>query len=156
MTADIIVRDRHDRPLIIVETKAKTLSNGGLAEALKRFESAKSLDLFPYGIVADFELIRLFDLDSGQGPRLLLSLDTTEVLRNYDPGFDGRRAGAGDRRVFHDYFNALVEAWLRDLTYRWKSETPPAIDRLAEIGLASLLEGGATYDGVPVGGDTLR
>ncbi len=54
------------------------------------------------------------------------------------------------------YLETLVEAWLRDLAYHWKSETPPESEKLAEIGLLQRLEGGTTHSLVNINGDTLR
>ena len=47
----------------------------------------------------------------------------------------------------------LIEAWLRDLAYNWKSEIPPASEQIAAIGLLPLLAGGTTKSGVEIGGD---
>lgn len=38
----------------------------------------------------------------------------------------------------------LVEAWLRDLAYNWKSEKPPGADERLPTGLLGGLEGGMT------------
>jgi len=44
--------------------------------------------------------------------------------------------------VFESYLLTLVEAWLRDLAYHWKSEDPPGSEELGKAGLIEKLEGG--------------
>jgi hypothetical protein len=46
--------------------------------------------------------------------------------------------------VFESYLLTLVEAWLRDLSYHWKSENPPGSEELRSAGLLKRLEGGTT------------
>jgi hypothetical protein len=67
----------------------------------------------------------------------LVRLDTRQVLQHYDPDFPSRR-------VFEAYLLTLAEAWLRDLAYHWKSESPPGSDELRSVGLLEKLEGGTT------------
>jgi hypothetical protein len=55
----------------------------------------------------------------------------------YDPEFPRER-------VFESYLLTLVEAWLRDLAYHWKSENPPGSEELGRAGLLEKLEGGTT------------
>jgi hypothetical protein len=45
---------------------------------------------------------------------------------------------------FESYLLTLVEAWLRDLAYHWKSEDPPGSEELGRAGLLEKLEGGTT------------
>jgi len=71
------------------------------------------------------------------------------VLRHYEAEF-------GTKRIFELYLTALVEAWLRDLAYHWKSEKPPASEQLAAIGLLQQLAGGTTQLEVALNGDTVR
>jgi hypothetical protein len=71
------------------------------------------------------------------------------VLRHYDAEFS-------NKRIFELYLTTLVEAWLRDLAYHWKSEKPPASEQLAAIGLLQQLEGGTTQPEVALGGGTLH
>ena len=70
-----------------------------------------------------------------EGP--IVHLDTPEILRHYDPEFPRER-------MFEPYLLTLVEAWLRDLAYHWKSEDPPGSEELGRVGLLERLEGGTT------------
>jgi hypothetical protein len=72
----------------------------------------------------------------GLGERIA-RLDTRQILEHYDPEFPGKR-------VFEPYLVTLVEAWLRDLAYHWKSESPPGSEELRRAGLLEKLEGGNT------------
>ena len=47
-------------------------------------------------------------------------------------------------RVFEDYLLTLVEAWIRDLAYHWKSEAPPGSQELEQAGVLQTLAGGTT------------
>ncbi len=67
----------------------------------------------------------------------LVELNTTEVLQRYEPEF-------GHRRIFKRYFVTIVEGWLRDLAYHWKSKDPPGAEDLRRVGLLEQLEGGTT------------
>jgi hypothetical protein len=60
------------------------------------------------------------------------------------------------KRMFDFYLETLVKSWLRDLSYHWNSDTPPAYNELAKIGLLPLLEGGHTYIQEDLGADTLH
>jgi hypothetical protein len=64
-------------------------------------------------------------------------LDTPKVLSHYDPDFAGKR-------IFEFYLLTLVEAWLRDLAYHWKSPNPPGSEELQAAGFLGRVEGGTT------------
>ena len=66
-----------------------------------------------------------------------LVLPTAEILRHYEPSY-------GSEVIGGYYSSALVEAWLRDLAYRWKSDEPPALKELSKLGLVAQLDGGTT------------
>ncbi|MGB3511015.1 MAG: hypothetical protein WBA93_17640 [Microcoleaceae cyanobacterium] len=44
------------------------------------------------------------------------------------------------------YLTSLIEAWLRDLADRWKSEYPPAYQEITEINLLIQLADGTTVE----------
>lgn len=62
---------------------------------------------------------------------------TREMLEPYEPNFT-------KKRVFEPYLVTLVEAWLRDMAYHWKSEIPPGWDALRGTGLLERIEEGTT------------
>jgi hypothetical protein len=54
-----------------------------------------------------------------------------------------------------DYLATLFEAWLRDLAYHGKYQTPPGSAELAATGLLDRLSGGDTRREVSFGGDLI-
>ncbi|MBX6313393.1 MAG: hypothetical protein IRY99_10830 [Isosphaeraceae bacterium] len=153
MIADLIALDRDGQPVLLVAVRARVLSPRSIEAIVARLKTAGTG--LAFGMVADFEAIRVFDL-TAETPTPLLVLKTDDVLRHYDPEFLCPSSASGARPVFHDYFETLVQAWLRDLAYHWKSEAPPGSEALASIGLLQRLEGGATQSEVPLGVDALH
>ena len=93
----------------------------------------------PFGLLLDLFIyldqgFGLF-LDQLVGP--VAHLDTSSILQHYDPEY-------AKKRVFKFYLVTLAEAWLRDLAYHWKSESPPGSEELQRVGLLSRMEGGTT------------
>jgi len=147
LDTDIVAQDREAHVALAVEVETRPADR----ESLWRMDSALRAGsvAIPFAMLVYPDTIRVFQ---GNGRNLsgpVCSLQTAEVLRHYDPE-------VGHKRIFHDYFCALVEAWLRDLAYHWKSETPPGSELLAAIGLLQRLEGGTTRSEVNRSGDTLR
>jgi hypothetical protein len=131
---DAAVVDRENHAVALVEVKAHpverwtTILPGQLAKAAERVAFVLTID--PDRI----QLYRSGGEDLGEP---IARLDTEQVLQHYDPELPGKR-------VFESYLLTLVEAWLRDLAYHWKSENPPGSEELARAGLLEKLEGGTT------------
>jgi hypothetical protein len=150
--ADIVAQSSDGRMVLLVEVKSTELKNRvekqRAISQVKSYLQAANTDI-PFVMIVDLENIEIFP---GNGDDLsaepIASLKTGEVLRHYDAEF-------GNKRIFEFYLTTLVEAWLRDLAYHWKSEKPPASQHLAEIGLLQQLEGGTTQPEVALGGGTL-
>ena len=136
--ADVIAFDGENRPILLVEVKARANAS---EDRVFRYLSAFLASEFPFGMFADFSQILIFckDLDDPRTP--IRSLKTRDILSRYEPEF-------GEKRIFHDYFETLIEAWLRDFAFHWKSENPPAFEEMEAIGLGQRLLGGMTYKGV--------
>jgi hypothetical protein len=66
-------------------------------------------------------------------------LDTKNVLKHYD-------VGSIEGIIYQSTLITLTQSWLRDLAYHWKSETPPYIEEMKEIGLCTLLFDGTTEE----------
>jgi len=47
---------------------------------------------------------------------------------------------------------ALMEAWLRDLAFRWKTEEPPGLKEMSVAKLVARIDGGDTHSEVRLGG----
>ncbi|MFN7384125.1 MAG: hypothetical protein ACK5RY_18675, partial [Dolichospermum sp.] len=61
------------------------------------------------------------------------------VLEHYD-------VGSIEGIIYQSTLITLTQSWLRDLAYHWKSETPPYIEEMKEIGLFTLLFDGTTEE----------
>ncbi|MCU0546034.1 MAG: hypothetical protein MUE44_28350 [Oscillatoriaceae cyanobacterium Prado104] len=154
--ADIIALDKDDRIVALIEVK--------IIEAKEKAEKQKIADymidwlkaalakmselrtVIPYAMFIDTEQILIFKWDGVNLSAPVGSLNTAEILRYY-------YAGYGSQQVFEDTIETLVESWLHDLAYHWKSAIPPASEQIAAIGLLPLLAGGTTRSGVKLGGN---
>ncbi|NJK75101.1 MAG: hypothetical protein HC849_20795 [Oscillatoriales cyanobacterium RU_3_3] len=154
--ADIIALDRDDRAVMLIEVKiiqereevAKQRIVDRTIDWIKAV-LAKMSDrntLIPYAMFVDMEQILILKWDGVNLSEPVCSLNTDEILRHYEPEF-------GKKRIFKRYLTRLVEAWLRDLAYNWKSKIPPASEQIAKIGVMPLLAGGTTKSRVEIGGN---
>jgi hypothetical protein len=133
---DIVVLDKMDRTVAVVEVSA--VKDAG-ADALVRLEAylQQTDEHLAYAILADLSTIRIFRVYGDSLGEEVATLSTVDVAVRYDGAF-------ASKRIFHDYLAAIVNAWLDDIAYRWKSAEPPGDDVLRSIGLAQQLEGGRT------------
>lgn len=131
---DAAVTDKDDRVVALVEVKETPRSNWPeiLAPRLKGMPETVAFIL-----AVDTREILVYRVDGEELGGPVASLRSAEVFSPYDPGFP-------TRRVFHPYLITLVEAWLRDLAYHWKSDSPPGQDELRESGFLRKVEGGST------------
>ncbi|MBE9187416.1 hypothetical protein IQ270_22865 [Microcoleus sp. LEGE 07076] len=154
--ADIIALDKDDRIVVLIEVKInqakeKAATQRIIDSALKQIKhflsklSEKNV-VIPYAMIVTLEDIIVFKWDGTVLSEAVLSLKTPDILHYYD-------SKLGDQRIFVPYLTRLIEAWLRDLAYNWKSEIPPASEHIAAIGLLPLLAGGTTKSEVKIGGD---
>ncbi|MGO9599578.1 MAG: hypothetical protein ACLP7Q_16435 [Isosphaeraceae bacterium] len=146
MIADIIAEDRDGNPILMVEIKAAVSSREDFLTFLGCF-----LDVVPrleYAMFVDLEQIRLVKAGFENPETPLVTLNSLEILRFYDPDFAGKDSHYVSRMIFRDYVGTLVEAWLHDLAYHWKSDTPPGTKELSGTGLLDRLEGGMTRSDV--------
>jgi hypothetical protein len=149
--ADIIALDKDDRIVVLIEVKInqakektdKQRITDRALEQIKHFLSKlyEKKVVIPYAMIVTLENIIVFKIVfKWEGTVLseaVLSLKTADILHYYD-------SKLGDQRIFEPYLTRLIEAWLRDLAYNWKSEIPPASEQIAAIGLLPLLAGGTT------------
>jgi hypothetical protein len=143
---DLVAFDKHDVPVLAVEVKALTDVSQIAVEWIVRLESEiRSVGRpIPYWMFVDLESIVIIFLDNESGMYRPERISTTaNVLSAYDPEFE-------HKRIFDDYLLALVEAWLRDFAFEWRSATPPLMKELTEIGLAERLKGGSTHREVTI------
>ena len=148
MKYDIVAEDARGRDVLLVDVTARPFDD---RQAREQFAYMREPQLpVRFGMVADPQKIRIVDYEHDPGEGFACVIDTTDVLTTYDPNFGSKK------RIFGHYLAALVNAWIRDHVYHWKSETPPGADALASIGLLPLLRGGDTRREVTVETDLLR
>jgi hypothetical protein len=154
--ADIIALDKDDRIVALIEVKIiqaqETAAKQRIADYMISWMKAalakmsEQRTVIPYAMFVDTEQILIFKWDGVNLSEPVCSLNTGEILRYYQPEF-------GSKWIFEDTIETLVESWLHDLAYHWKSEIPPASEQIAAIGLLPLLAGGTTKSGVKLGGN---
>lgn len=134
--ADIVALDANDEIVALVEVKAlKSIDEEVKEQVAAYLRKAKSF--IPYAILVDRQTIQIYQWDGEKLSEPVCQIPTGNVLSFYDPEFEGKE-------VFGYYLERLVEGWLRDIAYHWKSETPPCYEQLAAIGLAQRLRNGTT------------
>jgi hypothetical protein len=131
---DAAVVDREDHAVALVEVKAHPVESWATILA---GQLAKFAERVAFVLTIDPNDIQLYKSEGESLGEPIVRLDTREVLQHYDPGFAGKR-------VFEPYLLTLVEAWLDDLAYHWKSEDPPGSEELGRVGLLEKLKGGTT------------
>ncbi len=136
---DILVLDADERPLMVVETKDRVLTPRSFNMARDRLAAYQRIHAVPYGMLADLDHIHLFDFETENSATILATIPTREMLAFYDPDFS-------EKEIYGSYLTALIEAWLRDLAYHWKSPMPPGQETLDKLGLLSKLRNGWTVD----------
>lgn len=131
---DAAIVDTENHAVALVQVKAHPVD--GWAKILPR-QLAKFAERVAFVLAIDPICIQLYKPVGESLGAPIVHLDTRHVLQHYDPEFPGKR-------VFESYLLTLVEAWLRDLAYHWKSENPPGSEELGGTGLLEKLEGGTT------------
>jgi len=133
--ADILVTASQGQPLLAVEVKRH------------QFDQAARQQVETYLQAVGAEFVMLID------PKKIIAapahnglpdwnhavtLSTSSILRHY--------TDVPDLESVEDfYLESLIEAWLRDFSFSWKSKSPPGYDELDVIGLASRLRNSQTH-----------
>lgn len=134
--ADILAEDQEGRWTLLVEIHAHDAAPDSALQQL-RADLAATRDEIPFAMIVDLKKIQVFKFEDANLKGPVCTLATAEVLEHYDADFSSKR-------IFSDYLGTLVEAWLRDLAYHWKSPVVPGDAQLNAIGLLSRLQGGFT------------
>ena len=156
--ADVIALDKDDRIVVLIKVKIIQAQE----EAAKQRIVDRAINwikavlaklseknaIVPYAMFIDAEQILIFKWDGVNLSEPVCTLNTGEICRYYMPTF-------GSKWIFEDTIETLIQSWLHDLDYNWKSEIPPASEQIAAIGLLPLLAGGTTKSGVELGGNRI-
>lgn len=136
--ADVVVLDADEEPVALVEVKATRAVDPDVDQETVRIlrERAEAFSV-PYFVIADLSHVRIFRRGS---PEPDLDLPSEALLACYEADFAKKKA----TRIYHQYLERLVESWLRDVAYQWKSDSPPYRAELERIGLAQRISRGST------------
>lgn len=145
MIADVIAYDRDDRPVLVAAVKAFEMALEDVPRAIDHIAYPGWWLPPRFLMLADYGSIRVIESAPDGSRSIILELPTAEVLGHYDEEVGEMFQKQG---IYHPYLRRLVEGWLRDLAYHWKSPTPPASADLEKTGLLALLDGGTTRSGV--------
>lgn len=132
---DIFVSGEQGEPLLVVEVKRRTLHQD-IREQIKRYSNVVDAE---YIMGVDPQHILVAKTRSGLPDwNDAIKLSTPAILRHYG-NFQSLE------RIEGFYLQSLIEAWLRDFSFSWKSEKPPGHDELSRIGLAERLRNSDTH-----------
>jgi len=131
--SDITAWDKNDQKLLVSKVRARDIQEDIVSKIkdIVTFEHEQNKVIVPYAMIATPTLIQIFTWD-GENLENHYNFSTSEVMSIYDQEFS-------DKRIFESYLEALVEGWLRDLAYNWKTENPPKLEELTQIGLVQKL-----------------
>lgn len=149
---DIIAENHQGDPVLLIEVKAENITDMKKARdwliAHSQSYQEKIKQIIPFSMLVDYENIEIFALNHNQAFTPILTLKTATVLSYYDPNYE-------QKTIYYHYLVRLIETWLRDLAYHWKSDIPPAFEKIAEIGLLKHLDDGTTKSGEGVNNETI-
>jgi len=143
---DIAALDKDDRLVMLVKVQEKAVGQTDISDVICWLKALSIV--VPFAMTVDPEDIQIFQWD-GDALSPVCSLKTADAIGHYSPEF-------GSGRVVWHYLCRMVEAWLDDLAYHWKSEVPPASEQIAGIGLLQRLQGGTTQAQMELRGDIVR
>jgi len=156
--ADVIALDKDDRIVVLIEVKIIQAEEPAAKQKIvdRAIDWIKAVlaklseqnAIVPYAMFIDAEKILIFKWDGVNLSEPVCTLNTGEIGRYYMPMF-------GSKWLFEDTIETVIQSWLHDLDYNWKSESPPASEQIAAIGLLPLLAGGTTKSGVELGGNRI-
>lgn len=135
LRADFVAFDRDEFPVVVGEAARTGYQQAAEAHLKKILNDAPPT--VKYGIVATPELIWLYTVEGGRLSESPIYLAASDVLSEYDSEF-------ANKEIYNFYLVTLMEAWLRDIAYRWKNEIPPKLSAVEQMGIAQAIEGGTT------------
>lgn len=132
---DLSVYDSSGKLIMVAEVKGHPFNKNDLVHLTQMLD--RSHEPAPFAMLVNTDSIRIFRWGGRKISKPLCILPTKQVVKHYSPSYD--------REQLSEFFLVTsIESWLRDLNSHWKSESPPFAERLKEIGLLPLMEGGFT------------
>ena len=137
---DIIVLDQNQQIALLVDITVQEIlkNNENNLSKVSNLYLQNSQENPRFTMLANLTEIKVFKSIKGVFVKPEISLNTGKILSNYDSEF-------GEKTIFKFYLQTLIVSWLRDLTYHWKSEIPPASEKFEKIGLLAKIKNGETY-----------
>lgn len=131
--SDITAWDKNGQKLLVSKVRARDIVEDITAkvEEILKFEYEHNRIIIPFAMTATREDINIFKWD-GKNLETIYTFPTHEVMSEYDSEFS-------EKRIFEYYLETLVEGWLRDLAYNWKTDNPPKYQELTQIGFVEKL-----------------
>ena len=128
----IIAKDKDDQPILIINVIFSGMYASPDLEILK-MEKYQNI---PFLMFINSNVIRVF-----KSPTFaeIARFETKKVLAYYDPD-------SIEGIIYQSTLMTLIQSWLRDTAYHWKSENPPYSEEMKKIGLYDLLFDGTTED----------
>lgn len=127
---DLIAKDKEENPILLADIRLHPLSDK-LTENLIETWQQEAPEI-EFQMLVTLEEIKLF---KGKEKTPICILNTGNILEKYDPEFK-------TSTIFNPYLTTLIEVWLSDLAFHWKSENPPGKMELQQIGLTQKLTEG--------------
>lgn len=128
----IIAKDKDDQPILIINVIFSGMYASPDLEILK-MEKYQNI---PFLMFINSNVIRVF-----KSPTFaeIARFETKKVLAYYNPD-------SIEGIIYQSTLMTLIQSWLHDIAYHWKSENPPYSEEMKEIGLYDLLFDGTTED----------
>jgi hypothetical protein len=149
--ADVVAFDRDDKPVVVVAADERPLYPQSIGFNLEVLQAIRK-DI-PFAILAYAEEMTIYRKHRTRSLEPVATIPTREIIRFYAPE-------SVEGRLFSRFIAAMIDVWLRDFMWHWKSPTPPYSETMAALGLVERLENGWSKARVrlaclPVRGDQL-
>ena len=131
--SDITGWNKNGQKLLVSKIRSRDILEDikSKVEKILKFEHEHNQIIVPYAMTATPENIIFFKWD-GKNLETLYTFPTHEVMSEYDSKF-------ANKRISESYLEILVESWLRDLAYNWKTDNPPKLQELKQIDFVQKL-----------------
>jgi hypothetical protein len=138
--ADVVAFDRDDKPVVVVAADERPLYPQSIGFNLEVLQAIR-------------EEMTIYRKHRTRSLEPVATIPTREIIRFYAPE-------SVEGRLFSRFIAAMIDVWLRDFMWHWKSPTPPYSETMAALGLVERLENGWSKARVrlaclPVRGDQL-
>lgn len=153
ISADLIALDKNGRVILVADIRGSRIIKRTLPRFISYLKATQTI--VPFAMLVDPDTIQIIQWDGVNWSNALCCLKTLEVVKPYIRDFDEYMRNYENKWITGGYLGALLQSWLDDLAFHWKYKTPPAVEKLAEIGLLQRIEEGSTKTEVEIAGDMI-